>query len=432
MESVPAELRAEELPRPAGVRELFSAGVYRWMFLSNIAFFLAMQSQSVARGYLAYQLTGSAFALGSVSFAVAVPLFVISPLGGVLADRVERRRLIMLAQSIVVLSELTVLTLYVLGRLRFWHLIASALAMGCVFPLMMPARQAIVANIVGRDLLPRAIAINMMGMNGMRVIGPALGGLLIIGDDIRFAYAMGLVFYCTALLCMVGVGAAPAPEDARTQSVWANLTEGFRYIAGDRLVALLLIFGLVPMFLGMPFQQLLPVFTEKVWPVGAQGLGTLAAVTGLGGVAGSFLVAWHGDLDRRLVLQMCAMLGFGSGLALFCWTPWFSLALPLAGFATLCASVFGTVNSTAIQLVIPDAVRGRVSSFLMMSFSLPLLGVLPVSYFAQEFGVQRAVSAAAGLAILIALGFFIGSPTLRRVDAAVRRASERPVETGKA
>jgi MFS family permease len=405
-----------------GVHELLRLPAYRWLFTSNMAFFLAMQSQALVRGFLAFEMTDSEFALGGVSFAVAVPMLVVSPIGGVLADRVDRRRLIMVAQGLVLVSEIAVLSLYLTGHLVFWHLIGAALVMGCVFPLMMPARQAIVANLVGRERLGSAVALNMTGMNTARVVGPALGGVLILGDDIRLAYAAGIAIYAAALLCMLRIDPAPPPAGARDVSPWSSLVGGFEYLASQRLVTLLLLFGLLPMFLTMPFQQLLPAFAQKVWPVGASGLGVLSAAVGLGGVGGSLLVAWRGDRGGRLRVQLVSMLGFGSLLALFCWVPHFPVALVLAFLANVLASVFGTVNSTSIQVLIPDAVRGRVSSFLMMSFSLPLLGVLPVSYAARELGVQQAVSGAALLATALAGIFFAASPTLRGMDAAVRRA----------
>jgi MFS family permease len=404
------------------VRELLRIDAYRWLFASNMAFFLAMQSQALVRGFLAFEMTGNEFALGGVSFAVAVPMLLVSPIGGVLADRVDRRRLIAVAQGLVLTSESIVLTLYVTDRLAFWHLLASALVMGCVFPLMMPARQAIVANLVGRERLGSAVALNMTGMNTARVVGPALGGVLILGDDVRLAYAVGIAVYVSALVCVLRIAPAPPPASARDVSPWTSLVEGFAYLVRNRLVALLLLFGLLPMFLAMPFQQLLPAFAERVWPVGARGLGVLSAVVGLGGVAGSLFVAWRGEAGRRLRLQLVSMLGFGSLLAAFCWVPHFSAALVVVFLANVLASVFGTVNSTTIQLLIPDSVRGRVSSFLMMSFSLPLLGVLPVSLAARELGVQQAVSGAALLATALAGLFFAVSPTLRGVDAAVGRA----------
>jgi predicted MFS family arabinose efflux permease len=405
------------------VWELLRGGTYRWLFVSNMAFFLAMQSQALVRGFLAFRLTGSEFALGSVSFAVAVPMLLVSPLGGVLADRVDRRRIIMAAQGLVLVSETTVLVLYVTGHLQFWHLVGAAFVMGCVFPLMMPARQAIVANVVGRERLSSAIALNMTGVNTARVVGPALGGVLILGDDVRLAYVAGIAMYVTALLCMWKIGPLHPQGGARNSPMWSNVVEGFGYLRRNRLVGLLLLFGLLPMFLAMPFQQLLPAFAQKVWPVGSKGLGLLSAFVGLGGVAGSLWVAWRSGGARRLRWQLGSMIAFGALLVAFCWTPHFPSALFLVFLANVFASVFGTVNSTAIQLLIPDEVRGRVSSFLMMSFSLPLLGVLPIGYLAQEIGVQQAVSIAALLATALALLFFLLSPTLRGMDAGTR--SER-------
>lgn len=403
-------------------RDLFRVGAYRWLFTSNVAFFLAMQSQSLVRGFLAFKLTGSEFALGGVSFAVAAPMLLVSPIGGVLADRIDRRRVIMAAQTLVMVSESTVLLLYLTHRLVFWHLLASALVVGSVLPLMMPARQAIVANLVGRQRLASAVALNVTGMNTARVVGPALGGILIVGDDVRLAYGVAIATYALALSCMLKIGPARPPESARTSSLWSNLVAGFRYLAENRLVLLLLLFGLLPMFLAMPFQQLLPAFAEKVWPVGSNGLGLLSAMVGLGGIAGSLLVAWRGDVGWRLRVQLGCLLGFCALLAAFCWTPRFWPALALLFLANVFASAFGTVNSMAIQLLITDEVRGRVSSFLMMSYSLPLIGVLPISYVAREVGVQVAVSGATVLAIALAAIFCAASPTLR----GMARAGGRP------
>jgi MFS family permease len=403
------------------VRELFRDDAYRWLFTSNVAFFLAMQSQAVVRGFLAFQLTGSEFALGGVSFAVAAPMLLVSPIGGVLADRFDRRRLIAAAQGLVLVSESIVLALYVTKHLAFWHLLAAALVIGCVLPLVMPARQAIVANLVGRERLASAVALNMTGMNTARVVGPALGGLLIVGDDVRIAYAAGIATYAAALLCMLKLDAARPPDSARARSLWSNLVAGFAYLGGNRLVTLLLLFGLLPMFLAMPFQQLLPAFAQKVWPVGSNGLGLLSAVVGLGGVAGSLFVAWRGDASWRLRMQLTCLFGFCALLSAFCWIPSFWAALAVLFVANFFASLFGTLNSTAIQLLISDAVRGRVSSFLMMSYSLPLLGVLPISYAARELGVQVAVSGAALLAMVLAALFCAASPTLRGMNAAVGR-----------
>jgi MFS family permease len=176
------------------------------------------------------------------------------------------------------------------------------------------------------------------------------------------------------------------------------------------------------MFLAMPFQTLLVVFADKIWDVGSLGLGALSAAGGVGGVLGSVYVAWRSEAQGRARIMLVSMLCFGGFLFLFALSPWFLLALPLVLLANVFGSVYGTLNNTAIQLLIPDRVRGRVSSFLMMSFSLPLLGTLPMSAVAEVWGAPTAVAIASLLAIVIGVIFFLASPALRNLDADVRRA----------
>src|SRR5262245_47943478 len=395
---------------------------YRWLFASNLAFFLAMGSQGIVRSWLAFRLTQSAFALGLVSFTVAVPMLVMAPLGGVIADRRERRGVIAAGQATVLASELAILALLLADRLAFWQLLLSSALMGCVFPFIMPARQAIVANIAGRSGLVNAMALNMAGMNVTRVVGPAAGGFLIGPLGAAGTYLAGVTLYGLALFCVTRI--RPSRPDGATARlpVQRNLIEGVRDLREDRLVLVLLLFGLIPMFLAMPFQTLLVVFAERVWGVGSTGLGLLSGMAGAGGVLGSMWVAWRHDSGRRAQRQLASMLGFGGLLLLFARSPWFAPALPLVLLANVFASVYGTLNNTAIQILIPDRVRGRISSFLMMSFSLPLLGTLPMSALAETRGAPFAVSAASLLAMGVALLFYGASPALRNMDAAVRRA----------
>jgi MFS family permease len=412
-------------PLPPGRFSALASREFRLLFASNQAFFLAMGSQGLVRGWLAFQLTQSELKLGLVSFAVAVPMFLAAPLGGVVADRRERRALIAAGQATVVLLELAILGLLLAGALEFWHLLAAAAVMGCVFPFIMPARQAIVANVVGRGGLASAIALNMAGMNVTRVVGPALGGYLVAGLGVGSTYALGVGLYALALVLLLRIRRSHPDPSGPARSVRGSLVEGVHYMRDHPLVLVLLLFGLIPMFLAMPFQQLLPAFAEKVWRQGSDGLGLLSALAGAGGVLGSMIVAWTPDAGRRGRRQLVSMFGFGLFLILFAFSPWFWAALPLVFVANVFASVYGTLNSTAIQLLIPDRVRGRISSFLMMSFSLPLLGALPISAGAEAFGAPLAVAAASALAVVIALAFYAASPSLRHMDEAVRRGGEQ-------
>ena len=276
----------------------------------------------------------------------------------------------------------------------------------------------------GRGL---ALRLAMAGMNATRVLGPAAGGFLIGVIGMQATYGLGVLLYVSGLLCMLGVHASRAVPEGARRPVFESLAEGGRYMWGHRLVLVLLLFGLIPMFLAMPFQNLLVVFADKIWDVGSFGLGMLSASAGLGGTVGSLWIAARSGSSRRLRTMMFSMLVFGSLLFAFALSPWFLLGLPLVFVANVFGSVYGTLNNTAIQLLIPDHVRSRISSFLMMSFSLPMLGTLPMAAVAEALGAPFAVALASLLAMGVAVLFYVASPSLRSLDGSVRDAMESGV-----
>ncbi|MCL4243363.1 MAG: MFS transporter [Dehalococcoidia bacterium] len=397
---------------------------FRWMYASNIAFFFAMNGQFVVRSYLAYDLTKSEFALGLINLVVAIPMLVVSPFGGVIADRVEKRRLILTGQSVLVLNELAILVLLLTDTLQFWHMLVAVFFMGCTFPFIMPARQAIVVSIVGRQGLGNAMALQMGGMNAARVVGPVLAGFIIALAGVRWVYVVAVTMYAIALFSMSRVSKSPPVEGMGKKPVLSELWGGMRYVAGDPPVRALMILGIVPMLLAMPFQALLVVFAEDIWHKGSSGLGLLQAAAGIGGIMGSFYVAWRGETPRRLRMMMTSLLAFAGGLFLFAISPWFLLALPLVLLADVFASIFVTLNNTAVQLLIPDEVRGRVMALMMMTFGLTPLGTVPVAAMAQAFGAPVAVAVAAVVTAGLSLAIFALSRALRGIDATSQAALE--------
>lgn len=401
---------------------------FRRLFLSNFAFFMAMGGQGIVRAWLALQLTDRALALGLVSAAFAVPMLIGSPFGGVLADRFERRSMILMAQAAAMVSELAILLLLLADRLEFWHLLVGATAIGCTLPLSMPARAAIVVNIVGPRALGPAVALNMAGTNVTRVVGPALAGFLIPFVGEAGVYGVNLGLYVIAIVSILTLQKVPPAAGVRDVSIAANLMDGIEYVRSNRLILILLLFGLVPMFLAMPVQTLFPVFAEQVWLRGPMGLGILSASSGVGAVLGSIWVAARSEDAGRLRAMMISVFVFGGFLALFALSPWFAAAAALIFIANTGQSIFGTLNNTAIQLLIPDRVRGRISSFLMMSFSLPLLGALPMSAAADLFGAPATVAISSVGAVIGAILFYVGSRELRDLDEHIQRARTKAPE----
>ena len=389
---------------------------YRWLFAGNIAFFFAMQGQILTRSVLAWQLTQQEMALAHINRAVALPMLFGSLFGGAIADRVDKRKLVILGQSVILLNELVILYLLINGSLQFWNLLVAALCMGLMFPLIMPARMALSVKVVGRENITNAMALAAMVMNGTRVLGPVAAGVLIEFIGIEKVYGYGVVLYFIAILCMVRIDPAPAQENQQQKPLFADIKYGFTYLGENRQILLLLLFGLLPMFLTMPFQNLLVVFADEVWNAGERGFGILQGAVGVGGMIGTYWVAKRGEKPQRFFAMIGGCLAFGLLLALFSTIPNFYIALIPLLFANIFANMSSTLNHTAIQVLVPDDVRGRISSFMMMSFGLMPLGVLPMAFAAEKIGAPIAVTIASGIMVVGVLLFVIASPTLRRLD----------------
>lgn len=382
-----------------------------------------MQGQLLTRTILAWDLTGLAQSLAYINLVVAVPMIFASMIGGAVTDRVERRQLIIIGQCLITANEMFILGLLLLGKLEFWHLLCTAFIAGCAFPFIMPARMAITVNVVGPDRIQSAMAISSGAMNLSRVVGPAMAGIIIAQYSVVAAYIVSTLLYGSAVICMLFVkqNTAIQPEGGK-KPLLADIAYGFEYIKSNKPVLVCLLFGLVPMFLAMPFQNLLVVLVEQNWQTSESGLGILMGAGGVGGVLGSIWIARRGDKSARLRLMTVTLIGFAVCLAVFTQTSIFYLALLPLILANLCASAFQTVNNATIQILVDDSVRGRMSSFMMMSFGLTPLGVFPMAVAADHFGAANAIVGAC-IALVIVTAAFLGlSKTLRTIDGTVEDA----------
>lgn len=385
-----------------------------------------MQGQMLTRSILAWDLTGSAQSLAYINLVVAVPMMFASMIGGAITDRVERRQLVIIGQCLITGNEIFILCLLLLGQLEFWHLLCTAFIAGCAFPFIMPARMAITINVVGHERIQSAMAISGGAMNLSRVAGPAMAGLIIAQFSVVAAYIVSTLLYGAAVICMLFVkrNIAIQPEGGK-QPLLADIVYGFQYIKVNKPVMVCLLFGLVPMFLAMPFQSLLVMLVEQSWQTGETGIGILMGAGGVGGVLGSIWIARRGDKSERLQLMSVTVISFAVLLGVFTQTSIFYLALLPLVLANLCASAFQTVNNATVQILVDDSVRGRMSSFMMMSFGLTPLGVFPMAIAADYFGAANAILGAC-IALVVVTAAFIGlSKTLREIDSTVESAMEK-------
>lgn len=393
----------------------FESVPYRWLIGGLLTFFLSMQGQHLLRSLLAWQLTESELAMAWVNVAVAVPMFFGSLVAGALIDRMERRRVLVIAQLAIMVNESIVLVLLLFGMLEFWHLLCVSVLLGILYPFVMPTRTAMIYGLVGRDKLGNAMALQAATLNIGRIVGPALTGMFIPILSLEIVYAATIALYVVSTLTIVKLPRS-LPEQRSGKSLVHDISYSFVYVARHRDIMLCLLFGIIPLMLAYPMISLMVVFAEDIWQVGEPGLGQLMAMIGGGGIAGSLIVARMGDHNRRGRLMLYAAALFAIMLAMFCVSPWFGFALVLLLGANMFSNITTTLNATIVQLLAHDEVRGRMSSLVMVSMGLTPLAVLPIAFAAERYGIDHTMFASCVFLLAIVLLMYFTSPTLRGLD----------------
>lgn len=386
---------------------------YSWYFVGNLAFFLATQMNIIVRGYLAYDLTDSATALGFVSVAFAIPMMVVAPVAGVVSDRVNKKYLLMVTQSCSGLVNVAMAFLVITGLIEFWHLVAAAVLTGTIMSMVMPARQAIIPQLVPQQLMMNAISLQMGGMNLTRIIGPALGGLLIAPIGVGGVYIVTVVLFGLGIASIIPLPShgMVSMEGGESKKFVRDLLGGFQFIGRNPLFRLLITAALVMPLFAFPVQQILPVFAEDifggVFEDHAIALGLLMSATGVGGLIGAIFSASISEYPHRGRMMMIGAASMTVCFAAFAttslWLPIpisFILAIGFLVLGNIGAMAFQVTNNTVIQARVPDEYRGRVMSVMMMSFGTMPLGVVPVTMAADAWGAPAAII----IAQLVGLG----------------------------
>ncbi len=395
-----------------------------FLFSGNVVFFFGMNMMIILSSWLVIEEWDDAAKLGELMAWVALPMLVLAPVAGVVTDRVDKRKLLLAAQSLLVITNTIIAALIVTDAIEFWHLRVVYMVSSAAFAFNMPARQALVALLVPRDKLMKAIAISTAAMNASRVVAPPMAGMLVTPLGIGGAYIISTVFYASAVVAAFALPSMP-PERFRQFTFFEDFVGGFSYIKRSSVLLGLILFATVPMIFAMPYMTLLPIFADRVWHVGSMGYGILQAASGVGGLAGAFFVANLGSYPKKTRLLLGGALGFGGFLALFALTPWFYLALVFIALLGFGSMVVTTVNTTAIQLVIPHEVRGRVMSVMMMTFGLMPLGSVPAGIMAERVGAPPVVAVSAGLFVASALLVFLMIPAFRSLDREIAAGREQ-------
>ncbi len=379
--------------------------MFRLLWLGMLPSNIAWTMSTVATGYAAFILTGSATVLGLVSVGMGVPMLLFSLVGGVVADRLPRRTVLIATQSTFGVATGAVTLLALSELLEVWHLVVFTFVQGAAVSFNMPARQAYIAELVGPRLLRNAVALNNAGLNFCRIAGPAVaGGLLAVpAIGVGGVYLAMTTMYAAVLVSLFRLPPTGAPSEPRRQAGgWAELVEGLQYIRSSPVLLALLGLAFVPLFFGMPYQMLMPVFAERVFEVGAAGLGMLMAAAGLGALAGSLFVAGVTNHARPAMFQLALGVTFGLALAGFALAPLFVVAvacLVVVGFAS---ASYTALNNTLLLSNTAPRLYGRVMSVYMFTFAVMPLGTMPAAWLADHVG-GRATVAGGGLIVATAV-----------------------------
>jgi len=372
--------------------------------------------QSVAQAWLVYSMTKSALLLGTVGFASQIPVFLVAPFGGITADRVNRQRLVMATQtcSMILAGILAWLTLS--GRVHVWHIFLLAGLLGVVNAFDIPGRQTFLIDMVGKEDLMNAIALNSSMFNGARVIGPAVAGILVARIGEGWCFAANAISYIAVIIGLLLMKVRSVPRSS-SHSPIEDIIEGFRWVNRTKIIrSLLLLIGLVSL-VGMPYTVLMPVFADKILHGGARGLGILMGATGVGALFGALTLAAKTGIKGlgRWVTITCATLGISLFLFSFSTSFWLSAALLLpCGYSMMLQMA---CSNTLIQTIVPDHLRGRVMSLYSMMF----MGMAPIGSFlsgwsADHIGAQWTL-AIGGVGAIIGAGFFARNLPKIRVEA---------------
>ncbi|MDA1296862.1 MAG: MFS transporter [Chloroflexi bacterium] len=389
---------------------------FRLLWFGMLLSMGGFQMQMIARGILVYDLTNNAVLTSVVAMGFAPSLLLVSLFGGVLGDRMERRLLIQIGQAVNAVAAGVVAVLVITGSVHWTHLFAVSIVQGAMFAVQMPARQAAIPKLVGKERVGNAVALNAMAMSLMNVAAPGIGGVIygLGGPEAAYLTVTGMMI---AAVLLTGLIPRMYPSgDAARQSVLENIKGGFAYALGNRIVRVMLIYSVMLALLSMPFRMLLPVFAKDLYGVSPEGVGVLATMVGVGGLAASLLSASLRKGQHRGLVLLSA--GVISGASLF-----FIASLPfyLVGAILMIGIGFGEtirwgLGQALIMEETDDQYRSRMMSLLMMSFGLMPVAVLPLGFAVEHFGASTAALGMSVVLLVASVIFIFGNARLRKME----------------
>jgi MFS family permease len=389
---------------------------YRYMWLGQLGHSATLWMEQVVRPLLILELTDSPLQVGFVVAVRMVPQFLFGLFAGVVADRYNKRLVLMFSQWVTMIMHLILAILILTECIAVWHVFVTAFISGGSMAFNQPARQSMIPRLVPSDTILNAVALNTSAVNIMRVLGASLAGVLLIFLDYGQIYLLNAIIFIFVIWTTAKIASVEKPEVAKKTSILYDLLEGFRYMAANPRVLYLVGMALVLFLIGQPYQQVfLPLLALNVLHIGRSGAGWMLALTGIGALIGSLTMASIRQLPRRGLILMSFLVIFGLALLLLSQSRWFflsAIALIIAGGMT---TAYISLNISLLVEQSPQNFHGRVLSLMSLDRGFISVGAIMAGGLAEALGPQfsLAVIALTCIGITVLLFFFI--PALRKI-----------------
>jgi len=406
---------------------------YQYFFTGQLISLIGTWMQSVAQAWLVYRLTDSTVLLGFIIFAGQIPVFLLAPIGGAIADKYNRRRILLTTQTISMVLAGVLAFLTLTGVIEVWHIFVLAALLGLVNSFDIPTRQAFIVDIVKRENLMNAIALNSSMFNGARIIGPAVAGLLVATVGEGWCFFINAASYIAVLSGLVLMKLETQNKTPLSGSAISNIVEGFKFVATTAPIrSLLLLLGLVSL-MGTPYAVLMPIFAREILGGDAGSLGLLTGAAGVGALAGALSLAARKGLKGIGRWIAFATAGFGASIILFSFSRTFWLSVALLVPAGLAMMIQMAASNTLIQSMVPDNLRGRVMAvYSMMFMGMSPIGAILAGIIAENIGAPYTVALGGIVCIIGAAVFGLNLPAFRhdarQIIVALNMSSGSPVD----
>jgi MFS family permease len=400
--------RLASSPRPVRLGALRHRD-FRLFWIGQLISQIGTWMQSVAQAWLVLELTHSPLHLGVVSALQFTPVLLLSPVGGVLSDRFAKRKVLLISQTAMQLQAFVLAALVWSGRVQYWHVAVLAALYGLSRAIDIPARQSYITDLVGRSDLPNAVALNSVVMNGARIVGPAVAGLLIAAFGVALAFLLNGVSFVAVLVALVAIRTEGRPDIGRL-GIREGVLSALNYAAGTPPVAFTLGLMVVVSLLVLNFNVIVPLVARNVLNQDAHGFGLLMSSLGAGAVAGAFGVALFRRGQPPLGFLVVSGALLCAGLAALAAVSHFAVAALVLALLGCCQILFTTGCNTTLQLTAPNELRGRVMGLYTVTFAgMTPFGSLLIGWVAEHQGIRMACAAGGaigllGVAVLVLVG----------------------------